>query len=47
MNGKRQYYFAAPHFAKSGKVEAVLLVAVDVDRLEFEWRGTVLQFSHG
>ena len=41
LNGKRQYYFAAPHFAKSGKVEAVLLVAVDVDRLEFEWRGTV------
>ena len=41
LNGKRQYYFASPHFAKSGKVKAVLLVVVDVDRLEFEWRGTV------
>lgn len=41
LNGKRQYYFAAPYFAKSGKVKAVLLVVVDVDQLEFEWRGTV------
>ena len=41
LKGKRQYYFAAPYFAKNGKVKAVLLVVVDVDQLEFEWRGTV------
>ena len=37
--GKRVFYFAAPAFEKSGKVAAALIVAVDIERVEAEWRG--------
>ena len=39
--GQREYYFAAPYFAEDRTIKAVLVVSVDVDRLESEWRGTV------
>ena len=39
--GQREYYFAAPYFADDRAIKAVLVVSVDVDRLESEWRGTV------
>ena len=39
--GQREYYFAAPYFAHDRTIKAVLVVSVDVDRLEAEWRGTV------
>ena len=39
--GQREYYFAAPYFAHDRTIKAVLVVSVDVDRLESEWRGTV------
>jgi len=39
--GQREYYFAAPYFGNDRTIKAVLIVSVDVDRLESEWRGTV------
>ncbi|WP_375689567.1 sensor histidine kinase [Pseudooceanicola sp. LIPI14-2-Ac024] len=37
--GTRAFYVAAPRFAPGGGVEGVLVVAVDVEALEREWRG--------
>lgn len=36
---KRVFYYAAPHFSPEGPVSAVLVVMVDVEMLENEWRG--------
>lgn len=36
----RAYYFAAPSFAAAGGVKGVLVVAVDIDTLEQEWRAS-------
>ena len=36
---RRAYYFAAPSFAVGGGVTGALLVAVNIDALEQEWRG--------
>jgi len=36
----RSFYYAAPFFGPSRKVEAVLVVVVDVGRIESQWRGT-------
>lgn len=36
----RAYYFAAPSFAETGGVIGVLVVAVNIDRLEQEWRAS-------
>lgn len=36
----RAYYFAAPSFAAGGGVLGVLVVAVNIDRLEQEWRAS-------
>jgi two-component system C4-dicarboxylate transport sensor histidine kinase DctB len=36
---KRVFYYAAPHFSAEGPVSAVLVVMVDVEMLENEWRG--------
>ncbi len=35
----RAFYFAAPSFAKDGPVSAVLIVVVDVESFEDNWRG--------
>ena len=37
--GTRAYYFAAPRFTPGGGVEGVLIVAVNIEALEQEWRG--------
>ncbi|MGH1413363.1 MAG: sensor histidine kinase [Pelagimonas sp.] len=37
---RRAYYFAAPSFAENGRVRGVLVVAVDIDTLEQEWRAS-------
>ncbi|MGH1578664.1 sensor histidine kinase [Planktotalea sp.] len=36
---KRSYYFAAPSFAGDGSVRGVLIAVIDVEAIEFEWRG--------
>lgn len=36
---RRSYFFGAPSFAAGGGVIGVLIVAVDIDRLEDDWRG--------
>lgn len=36
---KRLFYFASPSFGSDRRVQAVLVVAVDVERIEAEWRG--------
>lgn len=36
---KRLFYFAAPSFAADKRVQAALVVALDIDRIEAEWRG--------
>lgn len=36
---RRSYLFGAPSFAAGGGVIGVLIVAVDIDRLEDDWRG--------
>ncbi|MEZ5714492.1 MAG: ATP-binding protein [Paracoccaceae bacterium] len=38
-DAQRAYFFAAPRFAPGGGVEGALVVAVDLSRLEDEWRG--------
>ena len=37
--GTRVYYFAAPSFGPNGKMRGAVVVMVDVDKIEFEWRG--------
>jgi len=37
--GTRAFYIAAPRFGPGGAVEGALIVAVDVEALEREWRG--------
>lgn len=37
---QRAYLFAAPSFADGGRVIGALVVAVDIDRLEADWRGS-------
>jgi len=37
--GTRAFYIAAPRFRADGAVEGALIVAVDVEALEREWRG--------
>lgn len=37
--GQRVYYFAAPSFGADGRVQGALVVLVDVDEIEFDWRG--------
>lgn len=36
---RRAFLFAAPIFSTSGPVAGAVIVAVDVDELEFDWRG--------
>lgn len=36
---KRLFYFAAPSFGSDSQVQAALVVAVDIERIEAEWRG--------
>lgn len=38
--GRRAYIYAAPHFGSDGKVEGVLVLAVDIEALEREWSGS-------
>jgi len=38
--GKRVFYYASPFFGAKGGVRAVLIVTVNVDRIEARWRGT-------
>jgi len=38
--GKRVFYYASPFFGAKRGVRAVLIVTVDVDRIEARWRGT-------
>jgi two-component system C4-dicarboxylate transport sensor histidine kinase DctB len=38
--GKRVFYYASPLFGAKSGVRAVLIVTVDVDRIEARWRGT-------
>lgn len=37
---KRAYYFAAPSFAENGQVRGTMIVAVDIDNVEWDWRGS-------
>lgn len=37
---RRAYYFAAPSFGPLGFVQGALIVAVDIDNLEQDWRGS-------
>ncbi|MCR8547059.1 ATP-binding protein [Salipiger sp. P9] len=37
----RAFYFAAPSFSANGQVRGALIVAVDVARLERDWRGSL------
>ena len=37
--GRRAYFYAAPSFGDDGMVSGVLIFAVDIDKLEQEWRG--------
>lgn len=39
---QRVFYFASPSFDKTGKVQGVLLVLVDVEMIEAGWRGAEL-----
>ena len=36
---RRAYSYAAPRFGADGRVEGVLIVVVDIDNLEQDWRG--------
>ena len=36
---KRAFYFAAPSFGNSRQVQGALVVVVDIERLETDWRG--------
>ena len=37
--GVRAWFFAAPTFDAAGKVRGALILGVDIDRLEENWRG--------
>lgn len=37
---QRTYYFAAPSFGANGQVSGALVVVVDIDNVEWEWRGS-------
>lgn len=37
---KRAYVFAAPTFSRAGDVIGALIVVVDIDNVEWEWRGS-------
>lgn len=37
---QRAYYYGAPDFGPDGKVRGVLVVVVDIDNTEFDWRGS-------
>ncbi len=37
---RRAYYYAAPDFGADGKVRGVLLVSVDIENIEWDWRGS-------
>lgn len=37
--GKRRYLFASPSFARDGRVSGALVVSVDIDYVEANWRG--------
>ncbi|MFA3915854.1 sensor histidine kinase [Ruegeria hyattellae] len=37
---QRAFYYAAPDFGPDGKVRGVLVVVVDIDNTEFDWRGS-------
>lgn len=39
-SARRVYYFAAPAFASDGQVSGALVVVVDIDNVEEEWRGS-------
>ncbi|MEM9581425.1 MAG: ATP-binding protein, partial [Pseudomonadota bacterium] len=38
-DNRRIYTFAAPSFDDGGQVQGALIVTIDVDAIEFEWRG--------
>ncbi|WP_137700246.1 sensor histidine kinase [Marimonas lutisalis] len=38
--GRRAYFYAAPRFGADGRVAGALIVVVDLDNLESEWRGS-------
>ena len=40
-DGTRAFYFAAPSFGADGRVQGVLVVVVDLGRLEQVWRGSL------
>ncbi|MEX0349745.1 MAG: ATP-binding protein [Paracoccaceae bacterium] len=37
---QRAFYYAAPDFGPDGKVRGALIVVVDIDNTEFDWRGS-------
>ncbi len=37
---RRAYFYAAPRFGDDGRIEGALVVVVDLDKLEREWRGS-------
>ncbi|WP_372572497.1 sensor histidine kinase [Ruegeria jejuensis] len=37
---QRAFYYAAPDFGPDGKVRGALVVVVDIDNTEFDWRGS-------
>ncbi len=39
-DGRRAYFVAAPEFGTDGQVQGALVVAVDVDKVESNWRGS-------
>jgi two-component system, NtrC family, C4-dicarboxylate transport sensor histidine kinase DctB len=39
VGGQRSYTFAAPLFGPDGRVRGAVLVVVDIERVEAEWRG--------
>jgi len=39
-DGRRAYFVAAPEFGANGQVQGVLVVAVDIDNVEWDWRGS-------
>lgn len=39
-DGRRAYFFAAPEFGGDGRVRGALIVAADIDYVEWDWRGS-------
>ncbi|MEM9552391.1 MAG: ATP-binding protein [Pseudomonadota bacterium] len=37
---RRAFYYAAPDFGPDGKVRGALIVAADIDNVEWDWRGS-------